>query len=179
MKILVVSDTHGEMPIDIKKMDFDAVMHAGDIGDAAFFGALNATAGEKNLYAVSGNTDFVLSGYLPENVSTNMGGLNFFMVHNLTAPHRILPANESAMNAAKAEIVVFGHTHTPLAEERGGRIFINPGSLGKAGLTGRRSFAVMETEPSGTVKIQIYDIDSKEVFILKKFNKFNGLFREI
>ena len=179
MKILVVSDTHGEMPIDIKKMDFDAVMHAGDIGDAAFFGALNTAAGEKNLYAVSGNTDFVLSGYLPENVSTNMGGLNFFMVHNLTAPHRILPANESAMNAAKAEIVVFGHTHTPLVEERNGRIFINPGSLGKVGLTGRRSFAEVKTGDSGKLEIQIYDIDAKEVFISKKFNKFNGLFREI
>ena len=113
MKILVVSDTHGEMPLDMKNMDFDAVMHAGDIGDAAFFSAFNAAVGEKNLYAVFGNTDFVLSGYLPESVSADIGGLNFFMVHNLTAPHRILPVNESAMNAAKAEIVVFGHTHTP------------------------------------------------------------------
>ena len=179
MKILVVSDTHGEMPIDIKKMDFDAVMHAGDIGDAAFFGALNTAAGEKNLYAVSGNTDFVLSGYLPESISINIGSLNFFMVHNLTAPHRILPANESAMNAAKAEIVVFGHTHTPLVEERGGRIFINPGSLGKVGLTGRRSFAVMENGTPGGIEIKIFDIDSKEVFISKRFNKINGLFKEI
>lgn len=179
MKILVVSDTHGEMPVDIKSMDFDAVIHAGDIGDAAFFGALNTAAGEKNLYAVSGNTDFVLSGYLPESVSINIGGLNFFMVHNLTAPHRILPANESAMNAAKAEIVVFGHTHTPLVEERGGRIFINPGSLGKVGLTGHRSFATAETGTSGGIEIKISDIDSKEVFISKRFNKINGLFKEI
>ena len=178
MKILVVSDTHGEMPIDIKSMDFDAVIHAGDIGDAAFFGALNTAAGEKNLYAVFGNTDFVLSGYLPESVSANIGGLNFFMVHNLTAPHRILPANESAMNTAKAEIVVFGHTHTPLAEERDGRIFINPGSLGKVGLTGRRSLAEVKTDNSGTVEVQISDIDSKEVFISKRFNKINGLFKE-
>ncbi|MBR4530858.1 metallophosphoesterase family protein [bacterium] len=179
MKILVVSDTHGEMPVDIKNMDFDAVIHAGDIGDAAFFGALDAAVGEKNLYAVFGNTDFVLSGYLPESVSANIGDLKFFIVHNLTAPHRILPANESAMNAAKAEIVVFGHTHTPLAEERGGRIFINPGSLGKTGLTGHRSLAVIETDSSGAVKIQISDIDSKEVVVSKKFNKFNGLFKEI
>ena len=140
---------------------------------------LQKAAGEKNLYAVYGNTDFVLSGYLPENISADIGGLNFFMVHNLTAPHRILPANESAMNAAKAEIVVFGHTHTPLAEARDGRIFINPGSLGKTGLTGHRSFAVMETDSSGTVAVQISDIDTKEVFISKKFNKINSLFRGI
>ena len=179
MKILVVSDTHGEMPLDIKNMDFDAVIHAGDIGDAAFFGALDAAVGERNLYAVFGNTDFVLSGYIPESVSTNIDGLKFFIVHNLTAPHRILPANESAINAAKAEIIVFGHTHTPLAEERDGRIFINPGSLGKAGLTGRRSFATAETAITGEIEIKIFDIDSKEVFISKRFNKINGLFREI
>ena len=179
MKILVVSDTHGEMPVDMKNMDFDAVIHAGDIGDTAFFGTLNNAVGEKNLYAVYGNTDFVLSGYLPESISPDIGGLKFFMVHNLTAPHRILPANESAMNAAKAEIVVFGHTHTPLAEERNGRIFINPGSLGKVGLTGRRSLAVVETGTSGAVEVKISDIDTKEVFISKKFNKINLLFKEI
>lgn len=179
MKLLLISDTHGEMPLDMKTIGFDAVMHAGDIGDAAFFRSLDAAAGEKALYAVSGNTDFVISGYLPESVSANIGGMNFFLVHNLTAPHRILPENESAMNAAKAEIVVFGHTHTPLAEERGGRIFINPGSLGKAGLTGRRSFAEMDTETSGEILVRVFDVDSKEVFITKKFNKINSLFREI
>ena len=179
MKILVISDTHGEMPLDIKNRSFDAVMHAGDIGDAAFFGALGSAVGEKNLYAVYGNTDFVLSGWLPETVSSEIGGMKFFLVHNLTAPHRVLPANESAMAASKAEIVVFGHTHTPLAEERGGRLFINPGSLGKVGLTGRRSFAEAGVEESGEVEVKIFDIDSKEVFVSKRFNKINGLFREI
>lgn len=179
MKILVISDTHGAMPLDMKSVEFDAVMHAGDIGDAAFFGSLEAAAGEKKLYAVYGNTDFVLSGYLPETVKAEIGGMKFFLVHNLTAPHRILPANESAIAASKAEIVVFGHTHTPLAEERGGRIFLNPGSLGKSGLTGRRSFALLDAGDDGEVSVEIFDIDAKEVFVSKKFNKINGLFREI
>lgn len=179
MKILVISDTHGEMPLDIRNTGHDAVMHAGDIGDAAFFGSLKAAAGERDLYAVYGNTDFVLSGWLPESVSAEIGGMKFFLVHNLTAPHRILPENQSAIAAAKAEIVVSGHTHTPLAEERDGRIFINPGSLGKAGLTGRRSFAEADIEGAGEVEVKIFDIDSKEIFVSKRFNKINGLFREI
>ena len=179
MKLLLISDTHGEMPLDIKNMDFDTVMHAGDIGDAVFFKSLEAAAGRRDLYAVSGNTDFLLSEYLPENISANIGGINFFLVHNLTAPHRILPENETAMNRADTGIVVFGHTHTPLVEERGGRIFINPGSLGKAGLTGQRSFAAVETGTSGEVGVKIFDVDAKKVFISKKFNKINSLFREI
>ncbi|MBO4710366.1 metallophosphoesterase family protein [bacterium] len=179
MKILVISDTHGEMPTDIKNIGFDAVIHAGDIGDTAFFGALKAAVGEKNFYAVFGNTDFVLSGYLQENISANICSMNFFIVHNLTAPHRILPANESAISSSHAEIVVFGHTHTPLAEERGGKLFINPGSLGKVGLTGHRSCAILDITDSGEISVQISDIDSKEAFVSKKFNKINGLLKEI
>ena len=179
MKILVVSDTHGEMPLDIKNISFDAVMHAGDIGDAAFFGALDAAAGEKNLYAVYGNTDFLLSGYLPETVSTEIGGLNFFIVHNLTAPHRILPANESAISTSHAEIVVSGHTHTPLVEERNGIVFINPGSLGKVGLTGLRTFALAEISENRDICTEIYDIDAKETIVTKRFNKIGNLFKEI
>jgi len=179
MKLLVISDTHGEMPLDMKQIGFDAVIHAGDIGNISFYGALNSAAGEKNLYAVCGNTDFMLSEHLPDTISAEIGGIKFFIVHNLTAPHRILPANESAMKENRSEIVVFGHTHTPAVEERNGTIFINPGSLGKAGLTGRRSFATAETDETGKVSVEISDIDSKEVFLFKKFNKINGLFKEI
>ena len=177
MKLLIISDTHGEMPVDIKKIEFDAVIHAGDIGDAAFFGKLDSETGGRNLYAVYGNTDFVLSGYLPETVSTEIGGLKFFIVHNLTAPHRIMPANEKIIAEKHAEIVVSGHTHVPAVEERDGIVFINPGSLGKAGLTGRRTFAVAGI-CDGKVSAEIYDIDSKELVISHKFNKINGLFRE-
>ena len=52
MKILVISDTHGAIPLDMQSMEFDAAMHAGDIGDAAFFGSLEAACGGKNFYAV-------------------------------------------------------------------------------------------------------------------------------
>ena len=140
MKLLIISDTHGEMPVDIKKIEFDAVIHAGDIGDAAFFGKLDSETGGRNLYAVYGNTDFVLSGYLPETVSTEIGGLKFFIVHNLTAPHRIMPANEKIIAEKHAEIVVSGHTHVPAVEERDGIVFgsTNDGvSFALDGHTGR------------------------------------------
>jgi len=179
MKLLIISDTHGEMPINVGKIDFDTVIHAGDIGNADFFGKFNSGINGKNLYAVYGNTDFLLSGYLPETVSTEIGGLNFFIVHNLTAPHRILPANESAISTSHAEIVVSGHTHTPLVEERNGIVFINPGSLGKVGLTGLRTFALAEISENRDICTEIYDIDAKETIVTKRFNKIGNLFKEI
>ena len=178
MKLLIISDTHGEMPADIKKIEFDAVIHAGDIGDAAFFGKLDSETGDRNLYAVYGNTDFVLSGYLPETVSAEIGGFQFFIVHNLTAPHRITPANEKIIADTHPEIVVSGHTHVPAVEERNGIVFINPGSLGKVGLTGRRTFAIAGMCGS-EVLVEIYDLDTKEKIISRKFNKINVLFKEI
>jgi len=179
MKLLVISDTHGEMPIDMKQIEFDVLVHAGDIGNAAFFGAIEAAAGTKNIYAVYGNTDLMMSGWLPETVSAEVGGTRLFVVHNLTAPHRILPANAGAMKDNRSEIVVFGHTHIPDIEERGGTLFINPGSLGKSGLTGHRSFAVAEIDDAGNVSAKIFDADSKEVLVAKNYNKINGLFKEI
>ena len=179
MKVLVISDTHGEMPLDINKIGFDVMIHAGDIGNPAFFRQLDASIGERNLFAVCGNTDFLLCEYLPETISTEIGNTRFFVVHNLTAPHRILPANESAIKENCSGIVVFGHTHIPALAERDGRIFINPGSLGKAGLTGRRTFATTEIDESGNVSSQILDIDTNEILVSKKFNKINGLFKEI
>ena len=179
MKLLVISDTHGEMPLDMKKIDFDAVIHAGDIGNAAFFGNLDSETGDRNFYAVCGNTDFILTGCIPESISAEIGGTKFFIVHNLAAPHRISPANERAITAAHAEIVVFGHTHTPAVEERDGIIFLNPGSLGKIGLTGCRSFAFLEIKEAANVSAKIYDVDSKKVIISKKFNKIDNLFKEV
>lgn len=179
MKLLVISDTHGEIPLDINKIDFDAVIHAGDIGSPAFFRQLDASTGEKNLFAVYGNTDFMLCEYLPEILTPKIGSTKFFIVHNLTAPHRILPANENAINENSSEIVIFGHTHIPAVLERDGRIFINPGSLGKIGLTGYRTFATVETDESDTISAQIFDVDTNKTLTSKKFNKIDGLFREI
>lgn len=179
MKVLIISDTHGEMPIDIEKMDFDAVVHAGDIGDRSFFSRIDAAAGKRDLFAVSGNTDFFLADYLPENITSNLGSARFYLVHNLSAPHRIRESNESEISSKHPDIVFFGHTHTPDIEEKDGIIYLNPGSLGKRGLTGSRSFATADIQDSGEISAKIFDIDTKEILVSKKFNKINGLFMEI
>ena len=52
-----------------------------------------------------------------------MGGLFLYAIHNL-ADIDIDP------EAAGVRIVVSGHTHKPLVEERNGVIYANPGSAG-------------------------------------------------
>jgi len=62
-KILIVSDTHNLMPINLQDLKFDAIFHAGDIGQNLNF--LNDFYLYDNFLAVLGNTDFLLEGLLP------------------------------------------------------------------------------------------------------------------
>jgi len=150
MKILVVSDTHGKLPIDLSSFNVDAVIHAGDIGDNNFLSEFYIF---DKFYAVCGNTDYSLD--LPENIFNDIDGMTFYLVHNLSAPHRIISANLKKISECEPKLVVFGHTHTPLIEKRDDTIFLNPGSLGKKGLTGYKSYAIIETDGSQISKIEI------------------------
>ena len=60
------------------------------------------------------------------------------------------------MEKAKAkdcQIVMYGHTHTPVVEEENGILVINPGSLTYPRQRGRRpSYAVMEIEEGNILR---------------------------
>ena len=156
MKILVISDTHGKLPIDLSRLDVDAVIHAGDIGDDKFFSEFYIF---DKLYAVCGNTDYSLD--LPDNLCREIEGIKFYLVHNLSAPHRIISENYSRICECTPNLVIFGHTHTPLIEKKDGTIYLNPGSLGKKGLTGYRSYAVMEIKDSEIKRIEIINAENE------------------
>ena len=155
MRVLVISDTHGKLPIDIAGLNADAVIHAGDIGDNKFLSEFFVL---DKLYAVCGNTDYFLD--LPENLCRVIDGVKFYLVHNLSAPHRIITDNYSKICQCTPNLVIFGHTHTPLIENKEGTIYLNPGSLGKKGLTGYRSYAIMEIENSKIKKIEILNAEN-------------------
>jgi uncharacterized protein len=157
MKVLIISDTHGNLPISLEKIRADVVIHAGDVGDRKF---LSRFSHIEKFYAVAGNTDSILENYIPQTICDEIGGVKFYVVHNLSAPHRIIMSNYREIKECSPDIVVYGHTHTPLIEEHDGVVYLNPGSLGKEGLTGYRSYAVVEIEGSRIVSMEIYDADS-------------------
>ena len=169
MRVLIISDTHGNLPKDLRAVDFDAMLHAGDIGDRAFYAMLAGIAGEREFRTVCGNTDFALEGYLPVTQTFKLGGMSFFLVHNLTSPHRMISANAEIISRFKPQFVVFGHTHKAFVERRDGVIFINPGPFGKEGLDdGRRSYAILET-CDGSCSVSVWDLDTNDVFVRQIF----------
>lgn len=130
--MLVVADTHltdrtlDRMPDEVWAMAerADVVLHAGDVLDHAVLDAL----GERALvHAVLGNNDRGLTEELPETLELDLAGTRVAMVHDSGA--RAGRHRRMARRFPDADVVVFGHSHTPLVEEEaGGPLLVNPGS---------------------------------------------------
>ena len=122
MKLTVLSDTHGLLrPEVLPHLEgVDAILHAGDVGNAAILEALAAFA---PVYAIRGNVDRSPALMtLPETRLVELGGVFIYMLHDLgtlgSVPHGV-------------RIVVSGHSHQPRIVEEGGVLYLNPGSCGR------------------------------------------------
>jgi putative phosphoesterase len=123
LTIGVISDTHGLLrPEAIAALaGVDHILHAGDVGDSAILDRLREVA---PLTAIHGNVD--TSGPcadLPATEIVELGGRLFYLVHDLDDLD-IDPV------AAGVAVVVSGHSHHALLQERNGTIYLNPGSAG-------------------------------------------------
>ena len=119
----VISDTHGLMrPEALAALaGSDHILHAGDIGTPGILEALRAVA---PVTAVRGNNDRgAWAGAIAEREMLALGGAWFYLLHDI-AELDIDP------RAAGVQVVVAGHSHKPLREERDGVIYLNPGSAG-------------------------------------------------
>ncbi len=119
----VISDTHGLLRPEA--MDalrgVEAIIHAGDVGDAAILETLRTLA---PITAVRGNVDRgELARDLHATALLECGGVQIYVLHSLAD----LDLNP---RAAGIGVVVSGHTHEPLIQERDGVLYLNPGSAG-------------------------------------------------
>lgn len=123
-RIGVISDTHGLLRPEASAAlrDSDLILHAGDIGKAEVLATLRTIA---PVVAVRGNVDRgPWADRLPDYELIEVGGGSIYVLHDL----KDFGAGPAA--AAGARVIVSGHSHKPLVEERGGAVFLNPGSAG-------------------------------------------------
>jgi putative phosphoesterase len=123
LRIGLISDTHGllrpEAVAFLKGSDF--IVHGGDIGSAGILEALAAIA---PLTAVRGNNDREpWAEAIAETELLEFGDVRLHAIHDL-AQLGIDPS------AAGVRVVVSGHSHQPKIAERGGVLYVNPGSAG-------------------------------------------------
>lgn len=123
LTIGVISDTHGLLRTEAVEAlaGVDHILHAGDVGDPRILESLRAIA---PLTAIRGNVDIAgVCGALPATETVELGGRLFYVVHSL---HDI-DINPAAAGVAA---VVSGHSHRAQILERGGVLYLNPGSAG-------------------------------------------------
>ena len=119
----LVSDTHGLLRAEaleaLRGSDF--IILAGDIGNA---GVLAELARLAPVTAVRGNNDRgSWASNLRETEVLNVAELSIYVIHDI-AKLDIDPV------AAGFHAVISGHSHRPHAAERGGVLYVNPGSAG-------------------------------------------------
>ena len=118
----VISDTHGLVrPQAIEALaSVDMILHAGDVGNAAVLDELREIA---PVVAVRGNNDKgEWAESLPNWEVIEIGSVFIYMLHDL---------KEIDINpAATFQVVISGHSHKPVIEERRGVLYVNPGSAG-------------------------------------------------
>jgi len=119
----VISDTHGLVrPEAVEALKgSELIIHAGDVGDPRVLEELGRVA---PVVAVRGNNDRgAWAEALPEYEAFEVNKAFVYVLHDLKELD-IAPA------AAGFRVVVSGHSHKPLAEERRGVLYLNPGSAG-------------------------------------------------
>ncbi len=119
----ILSDTHGLLrpEVETSLAGCDHILHAGDVGDGQVLETLGTIA---PTVAVRGNMDYgSWSNRLPAAEMVEIGAVFFYVLHDLN--HLDLDPQ-----AAGIRVVVSGHTHQPEITEKGGVLFVNPGSAG-------------------------------------------------
>lgn len=122
-RIGLISDTHNLLRPEATAFlrGCDHIVHAGDIAGPGILEALAALA---PVTAVRGNNDRgEWAEGLRETERVCIDGVCLHVIHDL-AQLGIDPP------AAGVQVVVSGHSHQPLIEERQGVLFVNPGSAG-------------------------------------------------
>ena len=156
MRILIVSDTHGNdrnfERVMMRTYPVDMIFHLGDLeGSEIYFEDICPCP----IHMVSGNNDF-FSPAPPEQV-VEIEGHRIFMTHG----HRYSVAYglEKIKEAAKArqcDLAFFGHTHRPMIDEDDEVIVVNPGSLTYPRQMDRKaSYVIMEVDSDGNTKFAI------------------------
>ncbi len=98
----------------------DMILHAGDIGTSAVLDELRDIA---PVVAVRGNNDRGdWAESLPHCEVVEIGAVSIYMLHDLKEID-ISPAGVF-------QVIISGHSHQPVIEERRGVLYVNPGSAG-------------------------------------------------
>lgn len=148
MKILVISDTHGETDKAIKAIknnqDIDLIIHLGDyFRDAQKISDIFPGIPIEYIY---GNSDFMVSD-VPSEKLLQYSGKKIFITHG----HRYSVKWDYDKLYRKAEemkvdVILFGHTHVADMVKKEGYYLVNPGSISSPRDDASESYAIINID---------------------------------
>lgn len=162
MKILIVSDTHGQEnnleKVLEKEGDIDRLIHLGDVeGGEDYIRSMV----DVPVDMVAGNNDYYSD--LPGEMLIRLGNYQAMLTHGHY--YYVSRGTDRLAQAALergADIVMYGHTHVPHLEQRPGLMILNPGSLSLPRQENRQpSYIVMEIDEKGAARYRVGYLKSK------------------
>lgn len=168
MRLLVVSDTHGNADIiaQVKRMhDVDVAFHCGD-SELSYDDDVLAS-----FERVRGNCD--RDKRFPEEVIVDCGDKRVLMVHgHLHNVKQSLMVLSYRAQEVGAHIVLFGHSHLYGAELIDNILFVNPGSLTAPRGGNPKTYAGIDIASPTDYKVHLIneqsDIISSHLFSMKQ-----------
>jgi len=158
MRILIVSDTHGNdtgIVLALHALQpVDLVVHCGDgEADLNLLESIDTTATVR----VAGNCD--LGSRAPRELLCIWKGVKVLICHGDRYGVKAGLARLEARGCeAGAQAILYGHTHLAMVEERSGMLLVNPGTLTKQAVF--KSCALLEIEGAG-LKATIHPLPSQ------------------
>lgn len=133
VRVAVISDSHYTAGSLLPKvlellphMGLTRILHAGDVGDAAFLKALEKIA---PVDVVAGNCDgFARAEAWGRKKIIEVAGVTVGLIHGDGVGGDTPSRAFRAFQGETVDAVVFGHSHQPFQEQREGRLLFNPGS---------------------------------------------------
>jgi len=149
MKIGIISDTHipvssCELPPKILTAlkGCDLILHAGDLIELSVLEKLKNIS---KVEAVCGNMDPAkVRGILKDKKILKVGGKKIFLMHGGGDPKNLVTLLKNEISDEKPDIVVFGHSHSPMNKYIDGVLFFNPGSPTDTVFAPYRSYGIIE-----------------------------------
>ncbi|MFH1441552.1 MAG: metallophosphoesterase family protein [Candidatus Omnitrophota bacterium] len=159
IKIGVVSDTHisDNKTVLSEKMlaafkQVDMIIHAGDITNPSVLEKLKKIC--KDVKAVYGNMDSQeIREALPEKQIITAGKYKIGISHGYGPPAKLIDFLINKFHSDKVDVIIFGHSHSPVNEKRGNILFFNPGSPTDKIFAKYNSFGILEVNDKITAKI--------------------------
>lgn len=158
IRIAILSDTHSLLRPEVGEVleKCDYILHAGDIASKDVYEKIKEFG---KSYFVRGNADKDWAKEIPADAEFAIGGLRFYMVHNIKHARKEL---------TDVDFLVYGHSHKYENRAVGEIIYLNPGSCGPRRFTQPVTMMVMLVdEVHGSYQIEKKDFSP----ILKKGTK--------